>query len=124
MHVRPERPANFARCAFLDRDRAAGLYPNGASRPTSPWRSCVRSPAATGLSLYIHTVEPGSSSEDRLRLLASWAATQDQAERPAASLAPDGAWRSGRPIANDVLANIPRDDLGQAALYVPIMSTK
>jgi hypothetical protein len=45
----------------------------------------------TGLTLYIHTAEPGSSSEDRLRLLARWAATLDQAERPAASMAPDGA---------------------------------
>ncbi|MFE5395997.1 helix-turn-helix transcriptional regulator [Streptomyces sp. NPDC056568] len=33
--------------------------------------------AATGLTLTIYTAEPGSSSEEGLRLLATWAATQD-----------------------------------------------
>jgi len=40
--------------------------------------------ADTGLSLLVYTAEPGSAFEDALRLLASWAATQAQAERPAA----------------------------------------
>jgi hypothetical protein len=32
-------------------------------------------PADPGLTLTVYTAEPGSSSEDGLRLLASWAAT-------------------------------------------------
>nr|WP_238427041.1 helix-turn-helix transcriptional regulator [Streptomyces adustus] len=35
--------------------------------------------AEPGLTLTIYTAEPGSASEERLRLLASWAATQDSA---------------------------------------------
>jgi transcriptional regulator with XRE-family HTH domain len=35
-------------------------------------------PADPGLSLIVYSVEPGSSSDDGLRLLASWAATTDQ----------------------------------------------
>jgi transcriptional regulator with XRE-family HTH domain len=37
-------------------------------------------PADPGLSLIVYGAEPGSTSEDALRLLASWAATLDQAE--------------------------------------------
>ncbi|CAM5635048.1 hypothetical protein SALBM135S_00766 [Streptomyces alboniger] len=33
--------------------------------------------AAPGLTLTIYTAEPGSSDEEGLRLLASWAATQN-----------------------------------------------
>ena len=42
-------------------------------------------PADPGLSLIVYSAEPGSSSEDGLRLLASWAATADQ---PAHRVAP------------------------------------
>ena len=37
-------------------------------------------PADPGLSLVVYGAEPGSASQDGLRLLASWAATLDQAE--------------------------------------------
>lgn len=36
--------------------------------------------AEPGLSITIYTAEPSSPSEERLRLLASWAATQDIAD--------------------------------------------
>jgi transcriptional regulator with XRE-family HTH domain len=36
-------------------------------------------PADAGLTMFVYTAEPGSASEDALKLLASWAATQDQA---------------------------------------------
>jgi hypothetical protein len=36
--------------------------------------------ADTGLEISAYTAEPGSASEDALNLLASWAATLDQAE--------------------------------------------
>ncbi len=39
--------------------------------------------AEPGLTLTVYTAEPGSPSEEGLRLLASWAATQEtQARRP------------------------------------------
>ena len=41
-------------------------------------------PADPGLSLIVYSAEPGSSSEDGLRLLASWAATADQPTHPVA----------------------------------------
>lgn len=52
--------------------------------------------ADTGLSLMVYPPEPGSPSEDALRLLASWAATQDQAAlsavtAAASATAPDGS---------------------------------
>jgi transcription regulator MmyB-like protein len=34
----------------------------------------------TGLTIFAYTAEPGSKSEQSLNLLASWAATLDQAE--------------------------------------------
>lgn len=37
--------------------------------------------ADPGLSLLVYTAEPGSATEDALRLLASWAATLEQAEQ-------------------------------------------
>lgn len=37
--------------------------------------------AEPGLTLTIYTAEPGSASEERLRLLASWAATQAAEEQ-------------------------------------------
>lgn len=36
--------------------------------------------AAPGLTLTIYTAEPSSSSEEGLRLLATWAATQEAAQ--------------------------------------------
>jgi hypothetical protein len=41
-------------------------------------------PRDPGLSLVVYSAEPGSSSDDGLRLLASWAATLDRtdAEHP------------------------------------------
>ncbi|MGW4805816.1 helix-turn-helix transcriptional regulator [Kitasatospora sp. NPDC004272] len=38
--------------------------------------------AAPGLALTVYTAEPGSPSEQALRLLASWAATREAADRP------------------------------------------
>ena len=38
--------------------------------------------ADAGLSLLVYTAEPGSTTEDALRLLASWAATQHAAQLP------------------------------------------
>jgi transcriptional regulator with XRE-family HTH domain len=46
-------------------------------------------PADPGLSLVVYGAEPGSASQDGLKLLASWAATQNQADRPATARAPD-----------------------------------
>jgi transcriptional regulator with XRE-family HTH domain len=43
--------------------------------------------ADPGLSLLIYSAEPGSTSEDALRLLGSWAATLEQAEHPEAATA-------------------------------------
>ena len=40
----------------------------------------LASPADPGLSLVVYGAEPGSASQDGLQLLASWAATLDQAE--------------------------------------------
>lgn len=42
-------------------------------------------PADTGLQLNVYTAVPGSPSDDGLKLLASWAATREQEERPAPS---------------------------------------
>jgi transcriptional regulator with XRE-family HTH domain len=42
-------------------------------------------PADDGLSLLVYTAEPGSATEDALRLLASWAATQHAADLQAAA---------------------------------------
>jgi hypothetical protein len=39
--------------------------------------------ADTGLTLHVYTAEPASRSADALSLLASWAATQQQATTPA-----------------------------------------
>lgn len=43
---------------------------------------------AAGLSLAVYGAEPGSPSEDGLRLLASWTATLDQTETPSANRGP------------------------------------
>jgi transcriptional regulator with XRE-family HTH domain len=48
-------------------------------------------PADPGLSLVVYGAEPGSASQDGLKLLASWAATLDQFEQPEAAQAPDQA---------------------------------
>ncbi|MEV4286256.1 hypothetical protein AB0K40_12215 [Nonomuraea bangladeshensis] len=49
--------------------------------------------AEPGLSMTIYTAEPGSPSEDALRLLASWSAPQEHPERPQDT----GHPRTGRP---------------------------
>ena len=43
-------------------------------------------PTDPGLTLTVYTAEPGTASHDGLKLLASWAATLDQAEQPEAGL--------------------------------------
>jgi hypothetical protein len=48
-------------------------------------------PADPGLSLVVYSAEPGSASQDGLKLLASWAATLHQFEQPEAAQAPDQA---------------------------------
>jgi transcriptional regulator with XRE-family HTH domain len=48
-------------------------------------------PADPGLSLVVYSVEPGSASQDGLKLLASWAASVDQVDQPAAVQAPEDA---------------------------------
>ena len=133
----PERPANFARFAFLDRERAERFYPDwnvaadiavdilrteagrdpydkgmqdlvgelstrsddfrtkwGAHnvRIHSTGTKTFHHPVVgdlhlaydgmdlvsnSGLSMWIYTAEPGSPSEDGIRLLASWATTQN-----------------------------------------------
>jgi len=42
-------------------------------------------PADPGLSLSIFTAEPGSATEDALKVLARWAATAERPETPAPS---------------------------------------
>jgi hypothetical protein len=48
-------------------------------------------PADPGLSLVVYSAEPGSASQDGLRLLASWAATLDQLDHAATDQAPHQA---------------------------------
>ena len=48
-------------------------------------------PADPGLSLVVYCAEPGSTSQDGLELLASWAATLDQFGQPATAQVPDQA---------------------------------
>ncbi len=48
-------------------------------------------PADPGLSLVVYSAEPGSPSQDGLKLLASWAATLDQPDQPQTAQAPDQA---------------------------------
>jgi transcriptional regulator with XRE-family HTH domain len=47
--------------------------------------------ADPGLALVVYGAEPGSASQDGLRLLASWAATLDQLDQPATAQAPEEA---------------------------------
>ena len=49
-------------------------------------------PTETGLTMLVYTAEAGSPTHDTLKLLASWAATLDQADATAAS---DTAPRDG-----------------------------
>ncbi len=53
----------------------------------SSWRAPVAGAADPGLTLFTYTAEPGSRSEDALKLLGSWAATLEPAE-PAPSTDP------------------------------------
>jgi transcriptional regulator with XRE-family HTH domain len=46
-------------------------------------------PADPGLSLVVYGAEPGSASQDGLKLLASWAATLDQLDQPQTAQAPE-----------------------------------
>lgn len=145
--VAPERPANFARFAFLDRERAEQFYPDwnvaadiavdilrteagrdpydkgihdlvgelstrsddfrtkwGAHnvRIHSTGSKTFHHPVVgeltlsydglelvsnSGLSMWIYTAEPDSPSEDGIRLLASWAATQTPRRDGKAALA-------------------------------------
>jgi MmyB-like transcription regulator ligand binding domain len=48
-------------------------------------------PADPGRSLVVYGAEPGSASQDALRLLASWAATLDQPDQPAKVETPEDA---------------------------------
>ena len=48
-------------------------------------------PADAGLSLVVYGAEPGSASQDGLKLLASWAATLDQLDQSATVQAPEEA---------------------------------
>jgi transcriptional regulator with XRE-family HTH domain len=48
-------------------------------------------PADPGLSLVVYGAEPGSASQDGLKLLASWAATLDQLDHAETAQAPDEA---------------------------------
>jgi transcriptional regulator with XRE-family HTH domain len=57
----PRRPVNNARFVFLNEDASRQFYPD--------------LPADPGWHLFTFTAAPGSPSDDRLRLLASWAAT-------------------------------------------------
>ena len=47
--------------------------------------------ADTGLSLYVYSPEPGSPSDDGIRLLASWAATNQQVDRAESAHRADGS---------------------------------
>ena len=47
--------------------------------------------ADAGLSLLVYNAEPGSASEDALRLLASWAATNQQVKEAGAAFTVDKA---------------------------------
>lgn len=47
-------------------------------------------PAEPGLQMFVCIAEPGSASEDALKLLASWAATLETTQRPETSRATDG----------------------------------
>jgi hypothetical protein len=48
-------------------------------------------PTDPGLSLVVYGAEPGSASQDGLKLLASWAATLDQLDQSATIQAPEEA---------------------------------
>jgi hypothetical protein len=48
-------------------------------------------PADPGLALVVYGAEPGSASQDGLKLLASWAATLDQLDQPQTAQAPEDA---------------------------------
>ncbi|MFI7225983.1 helix-turn-helix transcriptional regulator [Nonomuraea angiospora] len=70
VYADPNRPPNFARFTFLD-SAARRLYPDwdlAADMTVANLR------AEPDLSMTIYAAEPGSPSEDALRLLASWAA--------------------------------------------------
>jgi len=47
--------------------------------------------ADTGLSLYVYSPEPDSPSEDGIRLLATWAATNQQLDRTESARMADGS---------------------------------
>jgi transcriptional regulator with XRE-family HTH domain len=57
-------------------------------------------PADTGQALIVYGTEPGSASEDAMRLLASWAATDTAATKAAAELAEGGLTAESTPDLN------------------------
>jgi len=120
----PERPVNLARHAFLDRKKAELFYPDwdatadaiGAITNVRRHATGVKHfhhpivgtldllfeaselMADRGWSLLIYTAEPGTPAADALRLLASWAATQEQehALTPTESTTPHEVLNPGR----------------------------
>jgi len=56
-------------------------------------------PAEPGWTMFAYTAEPDSATDERLRLLASWAATLDQENGSAARLGRPDALSSERPEA-------------------------
>jgi hypothetical protein len=79
----PAAPASrSAHGPILDPDalsrRAHNLTEKTKRKISTPRRGLDR-PAPTGMTLLAYTAEPDSPSQDALNLLASWAATLDQA---------------------------------------------
>jgi hypothetical protein len=70
------QPPNIARYTFLD-DRAHDFYPDWDlfAELTLAYGG-LEMAAEPGLTLTIYAAEPGSRSEDAMRLLASWAASE------------------------------------------------
>jgi transcriptional regulator with XRE-family HTH domain len=76
--VSDEVPGAVARALQLDE---AEQGPPVRPRPRRPAAPPHGAPARPGLVLTFYTAEPGSPSEDALRLLASWAATIPESDR-------------------------------------------
>ena len=76
-------------------DRARHLTDHSDAVALKGWplrrRAVLAGVSAAGLSLLVYTAEPGSASEDALRLLASWAATNRQVKEAEPATAADQA---------------------------------